>query len=140
MIHHHEDENQWEQIYTSKHGPRIGRRDNGLGTVGSWLQTTDGEVWKLRATDNKTHWEEPTTDEGWAPDQSHELHDALKRLTARQRFVIELRYGMRADGERYAIEDIAEMMGVTFQAVAKHEQAALERLKTLLRGAIGPDS
>ena len=56
------------------------------------------------------------------------LHDALKVLTTRQRFVVELRYGMR-DGNVYSQQEIAEMMGVTQQAVLTHEKAAVARLE-----------
>ena len=56
------------------------------------------------------------------------LHDALKHLTARQRFVIEMRYGMR-DGEPYALEDIAEVMGLDHKTVVEHEQAAIKKLR-----------
>jgi len=59
------------------------------------------------------------------------LHDALKHLTARQRFVVEMRYGMR-DGEPYTLEDIAEVMGLDHKTVVEHEQAAIRRLGTRL--------
>jgi len=55
------------------------------------------------------------------------LHDALKHLTARQRFVVELRYGMR-DGRVYAVADVAAMMGISHVAVTKFEQAAVASL------------
>ena len=59
------------------------------------------------------------------------LHDALKILTTRQRFVIELRYGMR-DGHIYSQAEIAEMMGITQVAVLDHERAAVARLQKQL--------
>ena len=60
-----------------------------------------------------------------------QLHDALKVLTTRQRFVVELRYGMR-DGQVYSQQEIAEMMGVSQQAVLHHEQAGIARLERRL--------
>jgi RNA polymerase sigma factor (sigma-70 family) len=69
--------------------------------------------------------EEEEADELCTVDQ---LHDALKILTTRQRFVIELRYGMR-DGHIYSQAEIAEMMGITRQAVMDHEQAGIVRLQ-----------
>ena len=60
-----------------------------------------------------------------------DLHIALECLTGRQRFVIELRYGMR-DGDIYSHGEIAEMMGVSKQAIYDHEQAAIVRLKKRL--------
>jgi RNA polymerase sigma factor (sigma-70 family) len=81
---------------------------------------------------------------GWhsIPDQEDEepgeelcsiedLHDVLKSLTTRQRFVIELRYGMR-DGNVYSQGEIAELMGITQQAVLDHEKAAITRLQKQL--------
>jgi len=59
------------------------------------------------------------------------LHDGLKILTTRQRFVVELRYGMR-DGNVYSQQEIAEMMGISQQAVLDHEQAAISRLQKQL--------
>lgn len=63
-----------------------------------------------------------------------DLHDGLKILTTRQRFVIELRYGMR-DGNVYSQTEIAEMMNVSKQAVQDHEKAAIVRLQKRLANA-----
>lgn len=56
------------------------------------------------------------------------LETALGSLTGKQRFVLELRFGLR-DGELYTLEEIAECMGVSVPAVWKHETAALRKLK-----------
>lgn len=57
----------------------------------------------------------------------------LSRLTDRQRFVVELRNGLR-DGRRYTLSQVAEMMGVKHQTVAEHEKAAIDRMYELLTG------
>ena len=83
----------------------------------------------------RTGWHElPDTEEEEPADELctiEALHDALKILTTRQRFVIELRHGMR-DGICYSQAEISEMMGVTQQAVLDHEQAAIARLEKQL--------
>lgn len=56
------------------------------------------------------------------------LSDALTTLTGKQRFVLELRHGLR-DGELYTLDEIAECMGVSVPAVWKHEAAALRKLR-----------
>lgn len=53
--------------------------------------------------------------------------DVLHTLTAKQRFVVELRYGLK-DGEVYTLEEIAEVMGIAIPNVWKHEHAALKKL------------
>lgn len=55
------------------------------------------------------------------------VREALNTLTGKQRFVVELRYGLR-DGEFYTLEEIAECMGVSFQAVSLLEKKALKNL------------
>jgi len=57
------------------------------------------------------------------------LHDALKYLTARQRFVIECRYGMRGNETVHTLQDIASLMGVTHQTVSEHEQIGIKTLQ-----------
>ena len=58
---------------------------------------------------------------------SYRLEDGLQTLTGKQRFVIELRFGLR-DGEVYTQDEIAEAMGITRQAVGAIETDALTRL------------
>jgi len=65
------------------------------------------------------------------------LHDNLKHLTTRQRFVIECRYGMR-DGNPYTKEEVAEMLGISHQMVSQHEEAAVKTLQNyLLQEGVG---
>lgn len=74
----------------------------------------------------------------WAPDYVESddepepapfrLEQALDTLTSKQRFVIELRFGLK-DGEFYTLEEIAEVMGIAVPNVWKHEAAALKRLR-----------
>ena len=53
--------------------------------------------------------------------------DPLDWLTERQRFVMELRYGIR-DGIAYTQEEVASAMGISRQAVSKIERAAKRKL------------
>ena len=53
----------------------------------------------------------------------------MQRLTPKQRFVIELRYGFK-DGFRYTHREIAVIMGhKDHKSVWEHEQAALKKLR-----------
>lgn len=54
--------------------------------------------------------------------------DPLDVLTERQRFVVELRFGIR-DGVCYTIREVASLMGVDRKTVWRHEQAAKKRLE-----------
>jgi transcriptional regulator with XRE-family HTH domain len=58
---------------------------------------------------------------------------ALKRLTPKQRFVIEGRLGL-TDGTRYTQRQIAAAMGTSHQAVCKLEKGARKRLYELIGG------
>ena len=58
--------------------------------------------------------------------------DPLDVLTDRQRFVIELRYGIR-DGVCYTQREIARLMGITQKAVWKHEKYAKKKLNGVLK-------
>ena len=53
--------------------------------------------------------------------------DLLEVLTDKQRFVVELRFGLK-DGNCYSLREIAAVMGIGFQMVWKHEQAAKKKL------------
>lgn len=58
--------------------------------------------------------------------------DPMDLLTEKQRFVIELRYGIR-DGISYTQREVAALMGITKRAVAKHEEAAKKKLERVLK-------
>jgi hypothetical protein len=60
-----------------------------------------------------------------------DITDALKRLTLKQKFVIERRYGL-TDGKKYTQQEIADSLGVSQQAIAKHEKEAKQRLRSLV--------
>jgi RNA polymerase sigma factor (sigma-70 family) len=55
------------------------------------------------------------------------LRTAMGLLTARQRDVLELRYGIRS-GREHTQKEVAAMLGISQPAVAQHEQAAQKRL------------
>ena len=65
------------------------------------------------------------------------LLDALSLLTAKQRFVVDRRYGLLADGRRYTLQEIARVMGVSHQAVSRLEQSALGVLQNFYLGERG---
>lgn len=98
--------------------------------------TNRRKVFGLEANENvRTGWHplpdpEPE-EEGEEVCSVEQLHDALKVLTTRQRFVLELRYGMR-DGAVYSYGEIADLMGISKQAIFDHEQAAIVRLQKQL--------
>ncbi len=56
--------------------------------------------------------------------------DPLDVLTERQRFVVELRFGMR-DGICYTQRQVAAIMGISRSMVFQHEQAAKKKLGNL---------
>lgn len=56
----------------------------------------------------------------------------LVDLTAKQRFVIERRYGVH-DGYVYSQEELGSVMGISQQAVNQIEVAALRKLKNLVK-------
>lgn len=58
--------------------------------------------------------------------------DPLDLLTERQRFVVELRFGIR-DGVCYTQREVAELMGVDRKTVWEHEKAALKKLEGTLK-------
>lgn len=57
----------------------------------------------------------------------YRLNRALYTLTAKQRFVVELRFGLR-DGTCYTLREIAECMGVAPRTVLEHQEAGLRKL------------
>jgi DNA-directed RNA polymerase specialized sigma24 family protein len=63
-----------------------------------------------------------------APDYTAEAILAMNRLTAKQRWVIECRYGFRTEGRPMQVEEIADLMGVSHVSVVKLIQRAEERL------------
>ena len=60
----------------------------------------------------------------------------LAGLSAKQRFVLERRYGV-FDGYVYSFEDLGLVMGISRQAVQKLERTAIRRLKRLTRPSLG---
>lgn len=56
---------------------------------------------------------------------------ALDSLTPKQRFVIEMRYGLRVPPFQFTLSEVADVMGSTRQAVSRIEQRALARMRGL---------
>lgn len=64
---------------------------------------------------------------------SHPTGNRVKnRLTPKQRYVIELRYGYK-DGNRYTYREIGKLMGISHVAAWKIEERAMGRLSYLSR-------
>lgn len=63
--------------------------------------------------------------------------DPLDVLTEKQRFVIELRFGLR-DGVQYTQREIAAVMGISQRAVWKHEHLARKKLGVVKQGRQTP--
>lgn len=64
---------------------------------------------------------------------SADLLLALEELTEKQRFVVECRFGIRC--QSLTQQQVADLMGVTQQAVDALERRALEALRGLLKRA-----
>ncbi|RLA95898.1 MAG: hypothetical protein DRG69_02455, partial [Deltaproteobacteria bacterium] len=60
------------------------------------------------------------------------LQSWLKILTAQERRVVELRFGLK-DGEPWTLEAIGKLYGVTRERIRQIEAQALERLRRLIR-------
>ena len=79
-------------------------------------------IWVTLPDDIEDEQEEP--DDLW-PD----LMLAITCLTPKQKFVIECRYGLRDGREPLEPADIAELMGVSRQAVESLETRAIEAMR-----------
>lgn len=111
-----------------------GRPGNGLGDVGSFDPVAD-DVHERRMINGVElgSVEEPSSVEEPGRTVEHPKVDVLPglyELTPKQRFVLELRWGLR-DDYVYTYGDIAKMMDVSFQAVQRIEERALDTLRRL---------
>lgn len=121
---------QHEQVYGNKHGPPLARPGNGLGDV--WGGS--GDVDELHARRHRPNdAAEPLEPEEFEQIESwEEISEYLNELSAKHAFVIGMKYGFR-DGTQYRITEIAEIMGVSHQAVSELHQNALAALRNLVR-------
>lgn len=92
-----------------------------------WVQRRSPEPYSPSAEDSYLDDDLAETD---GPDWQ-DLMLAISTLTEKQRFVIEMRFGLR-DGYRYTLEDIARLMGIARKNVWALEQRALEMLNFVL--------
>jgi len=58
-----------------------------------------------------------------------DVEEALDGLPARERRVLQLRFGL-VDGQQRSLEEVAARMGVGRQSVRELERRALDRLRT----------
>jgi DNA-directed RNA polymerase sigma subunit (sigma70/sigma32) len=95
-----------------REGPVSGRTRNGDG----WLPLEDGD---------------PTFDavaEQLAPEHAPQRHADLSCLTTKQRYVIEMAWGLY-DGKEYSFRELGEALGISHVAVLKLHSRALEALR-----------
>lgn len=100
----------------------------------TWREASHREPSAPSAEDEFFATETPEVFPDW-----QELMLAVETLTERQRFVVQLRYGLR-DGYRYTQDEIASLMGITQQAVNDTERAAMESLRFMLQGSLLGDT
>lgn len=109
-----------------------------------WVMTSRKRVWFFVDGDDEPHcgWqavrdiEDPTFDAVSdrmtpRPDPPLNLWRGLHQLTDKQRFVIDLRYGLGGHGE-HTEQEVAVMMGISQQGVSRLEQRALEALQRVV--------
>ncbi len=66
------------------------------------------------------------------------IHDAMDRLSDRERYVIEMRFGINNDRE-HTLSEVAAKLGVSLERVRQIQVRAISKMKTpLLRKAIDP--
>lgn len=77
-----------------------------------------------------TEMEEVTLEDG--------IHDAMDRLSERERYVIEMRFGINRDRE-HTLSEVAKELGVSLERVRQIQVRAISKMKTPgLRKAIDP--
>lgn len=75
--------------------------------------------------DTRQHEQMQLDDCGWL---RKAMEDMLACLSERQRFIVEMRYGLR-DGREYTLQEIGDSLGVTRERVRQIEEKAMKRLK-----------
>lgn len=77
-----------------------------------------------------TEMEEMTLEDG--------IHDAMDRLSERERYVIEMRFGINRERE-HTLSEVAKELGVSLERVRQIQVRAISKMKTpVLRKAIDP--
>lgn len=77
-----------------------------------------------------TEMEEMTLEDG--------IHDAMDRLSERERYVIEMRFGINRERE-HTLSEVAKELGVSLERVRQIQVRAIAKMKTpVLRKAIDP--
>ena len=100
----------------------------------SWRPGGRVRSWWVDPSEGLVVWWRPVVSEF---EDEDDQGDPLDILTDKQRFVIELRYGLK-DGYEYTQEQVARFMGVGQTMVSSHERAALKKLrKHLLKPPAG---
>lgn len=124
--HPFQDTPQWRQQYET---PGLGYPGNGLGAITGADPDWHDEEDMPRARRSRSQRQRHFTEE----EDRRTVGDVLDQagLTEKQRFVIELRHGMRG-GVPLTLREIAELMGTSTQAVAQLEKAAKKKLEKVL--------
>ena len=101
----------------------------------TWREGGREKVWWVDSRGKLVVWWRPILSEY---EDEPEQVDPLEILTDKQRFVIELRYGL-VDGIEYSQREIAALMGVSHSMVNQHEHAAIKKLSKYLRRTPAPE-
>ena len=57
------------------------------------------------------------------------LHIAMSKLTGREKFIMELRFGINSDGNEKTQKQVADMLGISQSYISRLEKRIIERLK-----------
>lgn len=133
MRHPYEDTPQYQMIYGNRHGKPLASPGNGMGRLPREALHDGDEVPFLFTEQGGKVYERdlvaPVESGAELPFSTGDLLLAMEGLTPKQRFVIELRYGIRGT---YSQQEVADLMGITQQSVWELESNALGRMRTTL--------
>ena len=112
----------YHETFTDEEAERL---DDAFGAEGFTIE-------RVLYTECDNEYTAPSADDVYEADaRTRMLRAALEHLTDRQVDVIELRYGL-SNGREFTQTQVATMLGISQQAVARHEAAALKKLRGLI--------
>ncbi len=57
------------------------------------------------------------------------LKKALNKLSSREKIIVELRFGLKADGEEKTQKEVADMLGISQSYISRLEKKIIKRLQ-----------
>ena len=57
------------------------------------------------------------------------LHIAMEKLSGREKFIMELRFGINGDGNEKTQKQVADMLGISQSYISRLEKRIIQRLK-----------